>query len=87
MIETGLQHRQVLRIIRMLFQIAHAQVAAISDFPLIIPFFTGQDIEQGGFPVPFFAIRPMRCPSATPKDKSSKRTRSPKDFVRFSTCK
>ena len=49
MIETGLQHRQVLRIIRMLFQIAHAQVAAISDFPLIIPFLSGQDIEQGGF--------------------------------------
>ena len=48
-IKAGLEYRQLFRIFRALFQIAHAQIAAEGDFSFVVAFLTGQDIQQGGF--------------------------------------
>ena len=40
-----LEHRQLFRIFRALFQIAHAQIAAEGDFSFVVAFLTGQDIQ------------------------------------------
>ena len=48
MIETCLEHGQLFRILRTLFQITHAQVATESDFSFVIAFLSRQDVQQGG---------------------------------------
>ncbi len=58
MMETGFEHSQLFGVLRVLFQVIYTKIAAENNAAAIITFFSGDDIQQGGFAAAVLRYQP-----------------------------